>query len=747
MLMESVASENLSDHLSENLEVMLDELNTMQREAVTTQAKHLLVLAGAGSGKTRVLVYRIAWLMLQGQVMPHQMIAVTFTNKAATEMRHRIEKRVGAPGGRLWVGTFHGLSHRILRAHGERAHLPDNFQIIDSDDQLRVIKRLAQERGWDEQLCDPKRAQGYINRQKDEGKRAGQMIASSTPEQALFVELYRLYEQYCQRAGVVDFAEILLRCYELWRDNPDILKKYHERFKYILVDEFQDTNTIQYAWLKMLCSPSSQLMIVGDDDQSIYGWRGAKIENIHRFHKDYQDVVTVRLEQNYRSTSTILAAANALIAKNASRLGKQLWTQGAQGERIALYGAFNEIDESRFIVGEIQKWCLGGGSYEEVAILYRSNAQSRVLEQALRQCGIPYKIFGGLRFFDRAEIKDVLAYLRLLVNCHDDTAFERVVNFPPRGIGERSQAVLREKAKLQQVSMWEAAKQALTAPSASRSSTGLRQFFALIEGLLPLVAEQNLSQIIQTVLEKTGLFLYVKAQPGEHTQTRLENMRELVQAAAQFHTSFEESQERLSPHSEETLPSFLSEVALDAGEREVDTQVSVKLMTLHSAKGLEFPLVFLCGLEDGLFPHHRCTQDQALLEEERRLCYVGITRAMRKLYLTYAEKRSFSGSSGSNRPSRFIADIPSQVIECLNINVESRHSSGAARLAVPKPIIRPALASNFPFRIGQRIIHPRFGEGTVLAGEGEGIDARVQVNFIEGGKKWLVLAYAKLVAK
>lgn len=713
----------------------LDELNNAQQQAVTSTAQRLLVLAGAGSGKTRVLVHRIAWLMTNHQVMPSRIIAVTFTNKAAAEMRLRIEKVVGITPSRLWVGTFHGLSHRILRQHAEQAGLPDNFQIIDADDQTRLIKRLIQERGWSEETCCPKRALSFINRHKDEGKRANAVTPSALPEISIFTELYRLYEQHCQRSGVVDFAEILLRAYELWRDNPSLLLQYQERFSHILVDEFQDTNTIQYAWLKQLCGQNSQIMIVGDDDQSIYGWRGAKIENIHRFSKDFQDVVTIRLEQNYRSTSTILAAANALIAQNESRLGKELWTQGVQGERLTLYGAFNEIDEARFITERIRQWCTQGGSYENIAILYRSNAQSRVLEQTLRQSNIPYRVYGGLRFFDRAEIKDVLSYLRLLSNTGDDTAFERVINLPPRGIGERTLASIREYAKQHQVSLWQAAKAYYPTLPLGRISNGVRQFFECVEEMMTLVSQLTLSELIQQVLRLSGLLAYVKAQPGERTQARVENLHELVQAGQQFHLTQQETLEKIIAHSQESLPSFLSEVALDAGDREGETEACVKLMTLHSAKGLEFPLVFLSGMEDGLFPHHRCFHERTLLEEERRLCYVGITRAMRKVYLTYAEKRSFAGLSGVNRPSRFIDEIPANLIEKINLNISVTMSS------IPSP---SRAKFNSPFALGKHVRHARFGQGIVLNAEGEGESARVQVNFAKEGKKWLLLAYAKL---
>lgn len=718
------------------MENFLAGLNQAQYQAVTSQAQRLLILAGAGSGKTRVLVHRIAWLMSQYQISAHRILAVTFTNKAAAQMRQRIEQITQMGANSLWVGTFHGLSHRILRQHWEAANLVANFQIIDADDQLRLIKRLIQENGWDEEACDPKRAMGFINRQKDEGKRARHVSPAAMADMAMLNELYRLYEEYCQRLAIVDFAEILLRAYELLRDNADILAYYRQRFTHVLVDEFQDTNTIQYAWLKLLCSEETHFMAVGDDDQSIYGWRGAKIENIHRFHKDFKDVITIRLEQNYRSTSTILAAANALIANNEARLGKELWTQEMVGDRLTLYGAFNELDEARFISDRIRQWRASGGDFADIAILYRSNAQSRVLEQTLRQNNIPYRIFGGLRFFDRAEIKDMLAYLRLVVNCHDDTAFERVINLPARGIGERTLATVREYAKAQMVSLFEAAKEYMATLPAGRIHNGFRQFFSAIEEIISQVSVLTLPSLMQFTLHKSGLLEHVKNQPGERTHARVENLQELVQAATQFQQNFDDMQAMNSLDSTLSLPAFLSEVALDAGDREAENEQSVKMMTLHSAKGLEFPLVFLAGMEEGLFPHHRCLQERSLLEEERRLCYVGITRAMRKLYITYAEKRAFAGRSGANRPSRFIDEIPSHLLETINLNAQTSPTFNE-----PK---RSKIERDFPFALGQKVRHQRFGEGVVIGGEGQGEAARVQVNFGYEGKKWLVIAYAKL---
>jgi len=722
------------------LDNCLEDLNTAQYQAVTSQAKRLLILAGAGSGKTRVLVQRVAWLMTQG-ISAHRILAVTFTNKAAVQMRKRIEQAVGTSLTQMWVGTFHGLSHRILRQYYEQANLTANFQIIDSDDQLRLVKKLILDHGWNEEICCPKRTVSFINRHKDEGKRASHVAQTGFQDTVMFTEIYRLYEQHCQQKGMIDFAEILLRTYELLKNNPEILHYYQQRFSHIMVDEFQDTNAIQYAWLKLMGGQENQMMIVGDDDQSIYGWRGAKIENIHRFHQDYPDVVMVRLEQNYRSTSTILAAANALIEHNESRLGKELWTQGVQGDTLSLYRAFNEMDEARFIVTQIRQWCQGGGNFDDIAILYRSNAQSRALEQALRQNHIPYRIYGGLRFFDRAEIKDFLAYFRLMANRHDDSAFERVINLPPRGIGDRTLENIRQLAKAQGLSMWSAAKIYLPTITAGRITNGLMQFFDVIEELVEQIASTILPNLARLVLESTGLLQYVKMQPGEKTQGKVENLLELIEATKQFNVNFESLHETQEIHAQQTLIAFLSDVVLDAGDIEASQEVCVKLMTLHAAKGLEFPLVFLTGLEEGLFPHHRSVQEQSLLEEERRLCYVGLTRAMRKCYLSYAEKRSFAGLSGMNRPSRFIQEIPARLVR--PVTFESPYNQNYVAKAT-KPFDVSQSTSRHPYVIGQRVRHARFQEGTIVNTEGEGESARVHVNFDQFGKKWLVVSYAKL---
>ncbi|HKY70122.1 MAG TPA: UvrD-helicase domain-containing protein, partial [Gammaproteobacteria bacterium] len=646
-----------------------DILNPAQHAAVTAEARQLRVLAGAGSGKTRVLVQRIAWLVQRYQMNVHRILAVTFTNKAANEMRRRIESLLGFSAKPMWIGTFHGLAHRVLRQEYRAADLPDNFQIIDSDDQTRLIKQLIIELGWTEEDCEPKRTAGFINRQKDEGVRARALGPASSPEYERMIEIYRRYETHCLRLGLVDFAELLLKVYECWQQHPDILSHYQNRFQHILVDEFQDTNTIQYRWLMQLSGKEGAITVVGDDDQSIYGWRGARIENIHRFSQDFPKAETIRLEQNYRSTSTILSAANALITHNEARLGKNLWTQGAAGEKISLYGAFNELDEARFIVDRIQEWLRHGGACRDIAVLYRANAQSRVIEQALRSYSIPYRVYGGLRFFDRAEIKDILGYLRLLVNVNDEPAFDRVVNMPPRGIGERTLTKIRENAKEKQISLWAAAKQTLESMPAGRIASGLGQFVEIIETHIKMMSTSVVSEVVESLLKKTGLPEYFMKQPGDRAHGRIENLKELVFATKEFSNLLAEEEALASPLAEKVLPAFISQVALDAGDREnPEDDNCVNLMTLHSAKGLEFPVGFVSGLEEGLFPHRRCIDSADLLEEERRLCYVGMTRAMSKLYMTYAEKRAFAGIGGVNRPSRFISEIPSDCMEAINLN-------------------------------------------------------------------------------
>jgi len=710
---------------------ILDSLNEAQREAVTANNRSLLVLAGAGSGKTRVLVHRIAWLVAVEGISPHGVLSVTFTNKAAAEMRGRIEKMLSMPAGGMWVGTFHGLAHRLLRAHWQDVNLPQGFQILDSDDQFRMIRRLLKSLDIDEQRWPPRQVQWFINAKKDEGLRPQHLDADGDPFQVKMIELYQAYEDNCKRSGLVDFAELLLRAHELFLERPDVLQHYQARFKHILVDEFQDTNTIQYAWVRLLAGQKGNIFIVGDDDQSIYGWRGARIENIHQFSSDFPDTQTVRLEQNYRSTGNILSAANALIAQNADRLGKELWTAGEEGEPIRLYAAFNETDEARYVVDRISDWIDKGGVRRETAILYRSNAQSRVFEENLMMQGIPYRVYGGMRFFERAEIKDVLAYCRLIENRHDDAALERVINTPTRGIGDRSIVSLRDIARVRGMSMWDAISTVIAEKTlAARALGALVKFQEIIESFADGKDELELYEQVSMVVENCGLIEYYRnKEKGEKGEARIENMEELVSAARNFERSEEDAD--MTP-----MAAFLSHAALEAGEGQADPwEDCVQLMTLHSAKGLEFPMVFLCGMEEGLFPHQRSIEEPGRLEEERRLCYVGMTRAEQQLVISYAEQRRIYGSDMYPRPSRFISEIPVELIEEVRpkVSVSASNSSPGSLDESPEGM-----------QLGQRVVHPKFGEGIILNYEGQGNSARVQVNFDFEGSKWLVLAYANL---
>jgi DNA helicase-2/ATP-dependent DNA helicase PcrA len=708
---------------------ILSPLNDAQREAVAAENQNMLVLAGAGSGKTRVLVHRIAWLIRAEEFSPWSILAVTFTNKAAKEMRGRIEEMLQIPSHGMWVGTFHGLAHRLLKAHWREAGLPQNFQILDSDDQLRLVKRVCRELELDESRWPPRQAQWYINAQKDEGLRAAHI---EPPPGDLFVhtmlQVYRAYEQACERGGMVDFAELLLRAHELWLKSPDVLQHYQGRFRQILVDEFQDTNTIQYAWLRVLAGTNIPVVAVGDDDQSIYGWRGAKIENIQRFTEDYPGTRTVRLEQNYRSSQTILRAANGVIAYNQGRLGKELWTAGESGEPITLYAGFNEQDEARFIVEQIEEWISAGNLRASAAMLYRSNAQSRVLEEALIRAQMPYRIYGGQRFYERMEIRNALAYLRLLLSRGDDAAVERVINTPPRGIGGKTMDVVRDCARGREIPLWQAIAMVIEEKLLPARALGaLDGFVTLINELDSGADEMLLEELVEQVIQGSGLIEFFKKEKGEKGQARVENLEELVSAAKQFVVDEEE----LSP-----LQQFLDSAALDAGDAQADEhEDSVQLMTLHSAKGLEFPLVFLAGMEENLFPHRMSLEEPGRLEEERRLCYVGITRAMEKLMITYAESRRLHGSETLNTPSRFIREIPAELLQ------EVRLHSTVAR---PVSSMMQAQVPDTELSLGQQVYHQIFGEGVVLNFEGRGASARVQVNFDTDGTKWLVLQYANL---
>ncbi|HEY5717256.1 MAG TPA: DNA helicase II [Motiliproteus sp.] len=721
---------------------ILDPLNPAQREAVAAPPGHLLVLAGAGSGKTRVLVHRIAWLIHAEQVHPSAILAVTFTNKAAKEMRGRIEEMLGINPYGLWTGTFHGLAHRLLRAHWKDAGLQENFQILDSDDQLRLIKRLMKEQNLDDSQWQPRQLQWFVNAQKDEGLRARHLHVGSNPHQRTQVNFYHAYEQACEAGSLVDFGELLLRAHELWLNQPAVLAHYQQRFQHILVDEFQDTNTIQYAWLRVLAGQTGKLMVVGDDDQSIYGWRGAKIENIQQFNRDHPDTLTVRLEQNYRSTATILGAANALIAHNQDRLGKELWTQGGDGEPIALYAGFNEQDEARFIVDTIQSWVKEGNDRASSAILYRSNAQSRVLEEALIRAGVPYRIYGGQRFYERLEIKNAMAYLRLINNRLDDTAVERVINVPARAIGTATVETLRQHARNEGISLWQAAAEVIGLKLLpTRATNALQGFMDLINRLDDQTEGLPLHEQTEHAIRHSGLVDHHLKEKGEKAQTRIENLQELVSAARQFAQQWEKQ-----PEAEDIpeLAAFIDQAALDAGDAQADEfEDSVQLMTLHSAKGLEFPLVFLAGMEEGLFPHKMSLEEPGRLEEERRLCYVGITRAMQKLYLTYAESRRLHGQDTYNSPSRFIREIPAELVQEVRLRSQYRMPpSHASRSA--KPSFMGSHIPDTALTLGQRVLHPVFGEGVVLNYEGHGDNARVQINFDQVGSKWLVVGFAKL---
>ena len=713
---------------------ILDGLNDAQRDAVSGPEKAALILAGAGSGKTRVLVHRIAWLMQVEGISPFSILAVTFTNKAAGEMRERVQSMLKTPVGGMWIGTFHGIAHRLLRMHAQELGLPDAFQVLDSDDQFRMIKRLLKSMNVDDSRWPPRQVQWFINAQKDEGKRAKHIAPSSDHFEQKMLEIYAEYEVVCQRSGLVDFAELLLRAHELLRDNDEVRAHYQQRFKHVLVDEFQDTNTIQYAWLRLLTQESENLYVVGDDDQSIYGWRGAKIENIHRFQKDYAEHKVVRLEQNYRSTSTILKAANAIIVNNDGRMGKELWTDGEDGELISLYSGYNDQDEARFVVDRIRDWVTNGHSREEAAILYRSNAQSRLFEEYLMAAGIPYRVYGGHRFFERLEIKNALAYMQLATHHENDAAFERIVNTPTRGLGTRTLDIIREQARAQNISLWQAANGLCEGAALSgRALNALTGFLALIRQLVVDMASMSLHEKVEQVISRSGLIEHHKKEKGEKGEARVENLEELSNAARQFSYEADEGEE-LSE-----LDSFLAHAALEAGDAQGDKfEDCVQLMTLHSAKGLEFPLVFMTGMEEGLFPSQRSVDDVSKLEEERRLAYVGITRAMEQLYLTYAESRRLHGQENYPMPSRFIREIPAELMQEVRLGAR-----------VTRPVIANTQTSFGDkeadgFRMGQHVMHAKFGDGVVLNIEGSGGQARVQVNFSSAGSKWLMLAYAKL---
>ncbi|MFC5436296.1 3'-5' exonuclease [Rhodanobacter umsongensis] len=768
---------------------LIDPLNEAQREAVCAPPGHYLVLAGAGSGKTRVLTHRIGWLTRAEHVPPWAILAVTFTNKAAGEMRARLEALIPGATQGLTVGTFHGIAHRLLRRHWREAGLPEGFQILDSDDQLRLVKRVIAGLGLDDAKYPHRQAAWQINHWKDEGKRPDGIEHRDHPVTHTFVKIYQAYEDACRRAGLVDFGELLLRAHELWLKNPAVLEHYQQRWRYLLIDEFQDTNTLQYAWIRVLAGSTGKVFAVGDDDQSIYGWRGAKVENMAQFLRDFPGARTIKLEQNYRSTSTILKAANSVIQRNASRLGKELWTAGEDGERIALYAAYNEQDEARFVIERIREYIAEHGQAKDCAILYRSNAQSRNFEEQLIQRNIKYRVYGGQRFFERAEVKDALAYLRLTANRHDDAAFERAVNTPPRGIGDRTLDALRRRARSDNTSMWESALVELSGGSelAGRAKNAVKAFLVLIDGMakaftgagngergagnvtadetdtepasitsgdseeqasaaslpiprspFPAACHLTLAEQIDHAITHTGLRDFYEKDSRGNAESRVENLDELVNVASRFERTAEDIDAGLSE-----LSAFLSHATLEAGENQGEAwDDCVQLMTLHSAKGLEFPVVFLVGMEEGLFPSQRSVDDEGRLEEERRLAYVGITRAREKLIVTHAESRRMHGTEMLARPSRFLGEMPAELIDEVRPRVHVTRPLYAGRPAD----ISPSLEESLPVKLGQRVSHPSFGEGVVISAEGSGVHTRLQVNFEGAGSKWLVAAYANLTA-
>ena len=714
---------------------LLDGLNLAQREAVTAPPGHYLVLAGAGSGKTRVLTHRLAWLNEVERVPVHGLLAVTFTNKAAAEMRARAEALLSNGSRGAWIGTFHGVAHRLLRLHWNDARLPETFQVIDSDDQLRLIKRIVAELDLDDTRFPPRQAAWWINAQKDEGRRPGNIQSGGDYFADVMQRVYETYQERCDRAGLVDFAELLLRAHELWLNQPALLAHYRQRFRQLLVDEFQDTNAIQYAFVRMLAGDSGGVFVVGDDDQSIYGWRGAKVENVQRFLRDYAGARTFKLEQNYRSTGTILAAANAVIANNPERLGKNLWTEAGAGEPIDVYAAYNEIDEARFIVQCIEGWVSGGGRYDDCAVLYRSNAQSRVIEEQLMQAAVPYRVYGGLRFFERAEIRDTLAYLRLIANRDDDAAFERAVNTPTRGIGARTLDAVRQQASSARSSLWQASRCLAEGDHLpARARNALAAFLTLID---TLASEQDglaLAERVEQALARSGLRIHYAVESRGQLDSRTDNLDELVTVASRFQRPDDDELRGM-----DDMVVFLTHAALEAGEGQSDADAdAVQLMTLHSAKGLEFDLVCLSGLEEGLFPSSRSLAEGERLEEERRLAYVGITRARKHLLLSYAETRRMHGQDMYGTPSRFMREIPPALLNPL------RPRAQGLRPTQPSVRSHSDLAPSGGLALGQQVSHPVFGLGTVIDCEGAGAHARVQVNFAGAGAKWLVLGYANL---
>ena len=721
---------------------LLEGLNDKQLEAVTLPYQSALILAGAGSGKTRVLTTRIAWLIQTGQVSPNGLLAVTFTNKAAKEMLSRLSAMLPINTRGMWVGTFHGLCNRFLRSHHREARLPALFQILDTADQLSAIKRVMKAMNVDDEKFPPKQVQHYINGAKEEGMRAEHMDAYDKHSE-MMRDIYSEYDAQCQREGVVDFSELLLRCYEVLSRETALREHYQQRFRYVLVDEFQDTNRLQYLWLKLLAGKENCVFAVGDDDQSIYAFRGARVGNMLDFEHDFSVRNVIKLEQNYRSHSNILDAANAIITHNRNRLGKNLWTSSGAGEPVRVYDAYNDQEEARFIVEEVKMLHAEGQTLGDMALLYRSNAQSRVLEHALFTAGLPYRVYGGLRFFERAEIKHALAYLRLLANPADDTALLRVINFPTRGIGARSLEQLQESAQQNNGSLWQAAME--KAGSVPKPGRGIEGFVTLVRLLQEACTGLTLPEMIDQVTTLSGLRQHY--QNEKEGEDRIANLDELVNAAVAFvqehgDTDFSETTpEGVSPEAnrqQQLLAAFLTFASLEAGEHQADPgRDALQLMTVHAAKGLEFSTVFIGGLEEGLFPHEQSMYEANGLEEERRLMYVAVTRARRRLYLSHTQSRMLHGQVRYNIPSRFLDEIPEELLKRMN-------SRSEPKAAAPTYAPARSQSASYPWRVGQAVAHQKFGQGVVVSYEGNADDLRVQVNFGSAGMKWLALEYAKL---
>ncbi len=714
---------------------MADELNEKQQQSVALKEDvNALILAGAGSGKTRVLTHRIHYLVSTKNYHVDNILAVTFTNKAANEMKERLSELLRRPIGRMWVGTFHSLSHRLLRTHPLEANLSPKFQILDAQDQFRIVKRLMKENGVDETKFPIKQVQWFINKQKDEGILPHQINAEHNYFVKQSAKIFDLYEKYCQANDLVDFAGLLVKSYDLLKNNQSLLDHYQKKFRHILVDEFQDTNRIQYQWIKLLHDQHNHIFCVGDDDQSIYGWRGARIENIQKIENDFKPIKVIKLEQNYRSTGTILSASNALIANNPNRLEKSLWTKSGDGELINVFNARTETEEAQYVVSEVENQFYQGRNLSECAILYRSNAQSRVFEESLINRNIAYRIYGGLRFFERAEIKDAMGYVRLIEDTSDNIAFERIVNFPTRGIGLTTVEKIRAYANENHTDLFQSSIAILNTLPA-RASNALKAFIDLIESIKDNTQHFSLSEKIDSILLQSNLMNHYANDKSDKAGSKKENLEELVSAAKQY--NHEEDSEI------NETQGFIALATLDSsGDSNQSNQDCVQLMTVHSAKGLEFPVVFLVGLEEDLFPSRQSKDEPHLLDEERRLCYVGMTRAMNTLTLSYASKRFIHGQSFYSMPSRFLDEIP---INYLNyIKNSSSDIITKSRKYDPSHYTKMTSTDNSMYSIGQVVKHAKFGLGTVVNFEGSGDSMRLQIKFKKVGTKWLISSYAKL---